>query len=115
MERSEVARYPCVGGSDKQPHLSRADLPTKLPLFIPPALVHLRLLPTAERSPVASSTPASFKTQRDGKRSPASRSNYDTPPGNLASRGQPTSENNFDVAFDPLLSLFELLDVAIQK
>lgn len=56
-----------------------------------------------------------FKTQRVGKRSPASRSNYDTPPGNLASRGQPASENNFDVAFDPLLSLFELLDAAIQK
>lgn len=66
MERSEVARYPCVGGSDKQPHLSRADLPTKLPLFIPPALVHLRLLPTAERSPVASSTPASLKPNELG-------------------------------------------------
>jgi len=27
MERFEAARYPCVGGSDKQPRLSRADLP----------------------------------------------------------------------------------------
>lgn len=35
-ETSEGARYPCVRGSDKQPHLSRADLPTDLPLPPPP-------------------------------------------------------------------------------
>lgn len=115
MERSEVARYPCVGGSDKQPHLSRADLPTKLPLFIPPALVHLRLLPTAERSPVASSTPASLKPNELGNVLPPPVRITIHLPVNLASRGQPAGENNFDVAFDPLLSLFELLDVAIQK
>lgn len=86
MERSEVARYPCVGGSDKQPRLSRADLPTNLSLFILPAFVHLRL-PTVERSPVASST-GKFKTQRVGKRSPQPPFRITMHFGNLTTRGQ---------------------------
>ena len=53
METSEGARYPCVRGSDKQPHLSRADLPADLPPFHPFSSLPFSSLPFPCTTPLA--------------------------------------------------------------
>lgn len=53
METSEGARYPCVRGSDKQPHLSRADLPADLPPFHPFSSLPFSSLPFPYPTPLA--------------------------------------------------------------